>query len=153
MEIIRTNSDHPDFKRLTALFDDYLVDIDGEEKDFFAFYNNKYLDTVLVVYDQGQAVGCGGFKEYDAETAEIKRMFVLPEQRGKGIARFILTAIEEWAAEKSYRNYILETSPKLESAIALYKKAGYQTIPNFGQYVGVENSLCMKKTTQNTHNL
>ena len=40
MQLIRTNSDNPDFKKLSALFDDYLVDIDGEEKDFFAFYNN-----------------------------------------------------------------------------------------------------------------
>lgn len=145
MKLYRTTSDNPDFKYLTGLFDDYLVDIDGEQKDFFAHYNNKYLEHVLVVYEDNQAVGCGGFKEYDHETAEIKRMFVHPEHRNKGIASLILNGIEDWAKEIGYPNFILETSPKLKSAIALYEKKGYKYIPNYGQYIGVENSICMKK--------
>lgn len=148
MELVRTTSENPDFRKLTALFDDYLVDIDGDEKDFFASYNNVHLDHVLVVYDNGQAVGCGAFKKFDDQTAEIKRMFVLPSQRGKGLAKFILKTIEDWASESGYNSYILETSPQLEPAIALYKKSGYGMIPNFGQYVGVENSVCMKKSIQ-----
>ena len=148
METIRTTSENPDFQKLTRLFDDYLVDIDGDEKDFFASYNNVYIDTVLVVYENGEAIGCGAFKEFDEVTAEIKRMFVLPEQRGKGLAKYILNAIEDWASEMGYTNYILETSPKLESAIALYKKMGYEIIPNFKQYIDVENSMCMKKTVK-----
>lgn len=145
MKLFRTTSDNPDFKYLVGLFDEYLVDIDGEQRDFFAHYNNKYLEHVLVVYENEQAIACGGFKEYDQETAEIKRMFVHPDQRGKGIATLILNEIENWAKECGYDNFILETSPKLESAIALYKKSGYHLIPNFGQYIGVENSICMKK--------
>lgn len=147
MHTIRTTSENPDFQKLTRMFDEYLVDIDGEERDFFAFYNNKPLDHVLVVYENGAAVGCGAFKKFDAATAEIKRMFVDPQQRGKGIAKFILNEIEAWAASEGYPNYILETSPQLQPAIALYKKSGYEMIPNFGQYIGVENSICMKKTT------
>ena len=100
---------------------------------------------VFVVYENNHAIGCGAFKQFDEITAEIKRMFVLPEQRGKGLAKLILNAIEDWAAEMGYTNYILETSPKLESAIALYKKMGYEIIPNFKQYIDVENSMCMKK--------
>lgn len=145
MKLLRTNSDHPDFKYLTKLFDDYLVDIDGEQKDFFAHYNNKYLENALVVYENDQAVGCGGFKEYDQDTVEIKRMFVHPEHRKKGIANLILNTIEDWAKEKGFQNFILETSPKLTSAISLYEKKGYKLIPNYGQYIGVENSICMKK--------
>ncbi len=145
MKIIRTNSGNPDFKNLSALFDDYLVDIDGDERDFFAFYNNVQLDHVLVVYENSEAVGCGAFKEYDENTAEIKRMFVHPTHRNKGIAKLVLTELEAWAADFGFTSYILETSPKLTSAIALYEKTGYQFIPNYGQYVGVENSVCMKK--------
>lgn len=145
MKLLRTNSDHPGFKYLTKLFDDYLVDIDGEQKDFFAHYNNKYLENALVVYENDQAVGCGGFKEYDQNTVEIKRMFVHPEHRKKGIANLILNTIEDWAKEKGFQNFILETSPKLTSAISLYEKKGYKLIPNYGQYIGVENSICMKK--------
>ncbi len=145
MNLVKTNSDNPDFKRLSALFDDYLVDIDGDERDFFAFYNNVQLDNVLVVYENNIAVGCGAFKKYDNTTAEIKRMFVHPDQRGKGFASLILQELENWAKEQGFTSFILETSPKLTSAIALYKKTGYHLIPNYGQYIGVENSICMKK--------
>lgn len=145
MNLIRTNSDNPDFKMLSSLFDEYLVDIDGEERDFFAFYNNVQLDTVLVVYENSEVVGCGAFKKFDENIAEIKRMFVHPNHRNKGIASFILKELELWANELGFTSYILETSPKLTSAIALYEKTGYQFIPNYGQYIGVENSVCMKK--------
>jgi putative acetyltransferase len=145
MQLIRTNSDNPDFKKLSALFDDYLVDIDGEEKDFFAFYNNVQLDNVLVVYENSEVVGCGAFKKFDENKAEIKRMFVHPNHRNKGIAKFVLKELELWANDLEFTSFILETSPKLTSAIALYEKTGYQLIPNYGQYIGVENSICMKK--------
>jgi GNAT superfamily N-acetyltransferase len=143
--IKKTTSDDLDFKYLTQLFDDYLVDIDGDEKDFFAFYNQVYIQNVLICYDNEVAIGCGAFKEYEPKVAEIKRMFVLPEQRGKGIAASILNQLEFWAAASDYTSCILETSIRLESAIALYKKMGYEIIPNFGQYIGVESSVCMKK--------
>ena len=143
--IKKTTSDDLDFKYLTQLFDDYLVDIDGDEKDFFAFYNQVYIQNVLICYDNEVAIGCGAFKEYELKVAEIKRMFVLPEQRGKGIATSILNQLEFWAAALGYSSCILETSIRLESAIALYKKMGYEIIPNFGQYIGVESSVCMMK--------
>jgi putative acetyltransferase len=146
MQLIRTTSDNADFQRLTQLFDDYLVDIDGDEKDFFAQYNQIYLDHVLVCYEDEMALGCGAFKLLEPQVAEIKRMFVLPEQRGKGIASLVLTELENWVRESGFSSCILETSNKLESAIALYKKSGYEVIPNYGQYVGVESSVCMKKS-------
>ena len=143
--IKKTTSDDLYFKYLTQLFDDYLVDIDGDEKDFFAFYNQVYIQNVLICYDNEVAIGCGAFKEYELKVAEIKRMFVLPEQRSKGIATSILNQLEFWAAALGYTSCILETSIRLESAIALYKKMGYEIIPNYGQYIGVANSVCMKK--------
>ncbi|MEO8234461.1 MAG: hypothetical protein ABI549_03520 [Flavobacterium sp.] len=72
----RTTSDNPDFQKLTALFDEYLVDIDGEEKDFFAQYNQIHLENVVICYENDNAIGCGAFKTYEPEIAEIKRMFV-----------------------------------------------------------------------------
>ena len=143
--LTRTTSDNPDFKYLSGLFDEYLIDIDGEERDFFAFYNNVYLETVLLVYENEEIAGCGGFKKFDDKTAEIKRMFVHPNHRNKGIASLIIKELEAWAKELHYSHFVLETSPKLVNAIALYKKTGYKIIPNFGQYIGVENSICMRK--------
>lgn len=143
--IKRTTSDDAGFKKLSAIFDEFLIDIDGDERDFFAFYNNQFLEHVLVFYINETPVGCGGFKQFDSNTAEIKRMFVHPDYRNKGLAKNILEELENWAKEENYQNYILETSPKLEAAISLYLKFGYTFIPNFGQYIGVENSVCMKK--------
>ncbi len=100
---------------------------------------------VVVCYADNLAVGCGAFKQFDKQTAEIKRMFVLPEQRGQGIGQKILQELEHWATEENYTQCILETGKRQHQAIALYTKSGYHTIPNFGQYAGVENSVCMRK--------
>lgn len=145
ISIQKTTSDNTDFKHLTQLFDEYLVNIDGDEKDFFAQFNQIYLDYVIVYYENEIAIGCGAFKEYEPKVAEIKRMFVLPEHRGKGIAVSVLDELELWAKAIGYEVAMLETSIRLESAIALYKKSDYQIIPNYGQYIGVESSVCMKK--------
>lgn len=145
MKLLKTNSNHPDFQKLTQLFDDYLVEIDGDEKDFFAQYNQIYIDNVIICYEDEIAVGCGAFKEYESTVAEIKRMFVLPEKRGKGIASTVLNALEIWAKENDFQQAILETSNQLTNAISLYQKSGYEIIPNYGQYIDVESSVCMKK--------
>lgn len=145
IQLYRTNSNNKDFQKLTSLFDAFLVEIDGDEKDFFAQYNQIYIENVLVYYENGIALGCGAFKELEPSIAEIKRMFVVPEGRGKGIATTILNELESWTKELNYTSCQLETSQKLENAIALYKKFGYKIIPNYGQYEGVESSICMKK--------
>lgn len=145
LNLVRTNSDNKDFQKLTSLFDEFLIDIDGDEKDFFAQFNQIYIENVVVCYEDGMALGCGAFKETEPKVAEIKRMFVLPEGRGKGIATKILTELESWSKELNCTSCQLETSQKLESAIALYRRFGYEDIPNYGQYIGVESSMCMKK--------
>lgn len=141
----RTDSENPDFKYLTNLFDDYLIEIDGDEKDFFAQYNQIYLNKVIVCYENNTAIGCGAFKKYESKVAELKRMFVLPEAREKGIASKIVNELENWAKEEGYSSCILETSSRLQNAIALYTKLGFEITPNYGQYIGIQSSVCMKK--------
>ncbi|ESU23092.1 N-acetyltransferase GCN5 [Flavobacterium enshiense DK69] len=145
MKLLRTTSENPDFKYLTQLFDTYLIDIDGDEKDFFAQYNQIYFENAIVCYENNIPVGCGALKPYDLQTGEIKRMFVHPGHRNKGIAMAVLEELEVWAKELQFTTCILETSVKLENAIALYEKVGYHQIPRYGQYVDVESSVCMKK--------
>ncbi len=72
-------------------------------------------------------------------------MFVPEEFRGRNIAMSILKNLEEWAKDLSYHKCILETGDKMPEAIGLYKKSGYQQIPNYGQYENIENSLCFEK--------
>lgn len=144
--IKRTNSNDKDFQWLVEQLDAYLRIIDGEDHAFYAQYNKtNMLQHALVFYENNIAVGCGALKNYTDETVEIKRMYVLPEYRGKGIAAAILSELEKWAAEIGYRSLILETGKKQEDAIHLYTKCGYTLIPNYGQYENIENSVCMKK--------
>ncbi|WP_339710093.1 GNAT family N-acetyltransferase [uncultured Kriegella sp.] len=146
VSIERTNSKNQDFKKLVVLLDAYLRITDGDEHAFYNQYNTiENLQEVVVIYSENLAVGCGAIKPYDSDTAEIKRMFVLPEARGKGLATQILTALEQWAGELNYKKCILETGKRQPEAIALYTKAGYTVIPNYGQYQRMENSVCFQK--------
>jgi GNAT superfamily N-acetyltransferase len=103
------------------------------------------LKNALLCYENDVAVGIGAYKEFEPNVAEIKRMYTLPEHRGKGIAKAILTELELWAKEENYTVAILETGCMQKDAIGLYHKLGYEITDNFGQYSGVANSVCMKK--------
>jgi GNAT superfamily N-acetyltransferase len=146
LSIIRTTSENPDFSNLVILLDADLKIRDGEDHEFYAKINKAaLLNNVILCYDDKVAVGCGAFRAIDSNSVEIKRMFVNPDNRGKGIASKILSQLEHWAKELNYAQTILETGVNQPEAIALYKKAGYSIIENCGQYKGVENSVCMKK--------
>ena len=144
--LIRTSSQNSEFINLVHLLDADLKIRDGEDHAFYAHINKTaILNFALVCYLDNVAVGCGAFREMDKKTVEIKRMFVHPDYRGKGIASAILKELEHWANELNYSQTILETGVNQPEAIALYKKSGYEVIQNYGQYVGVEASVCMKK--------
>ncbi len=146
MELLRTDSENKDFHRLVFLLDEGLKITDGDEAPFFAQYNKiDSLKHVVVAYIAGMAAGCGAFKEYEPGVAEIKRMYVREEYRGKGIAAAILSELETWAAESGYATAILETGMLLKPAISLYEKSGYLHTECYGQYIGVESSVCMRK--------
>jgi len=142
----RTSNSDADFKQLVSQLDQYLAVVNGEQNAFYA-PNNVLdpLDTAVVAYDNDKPVGCGCFKKYDASSVEIKRMYVDPEIRGKGIASKVLNELEKWAKEQGFTQTVLETGVKLDDANALYRKQGYRVIPNYGTYAGVENSVCMTK--------
>jgi len=146
ISIVRTNSANSDFLILVKKLDAELAIRDGEDHVFYSQFNSlEKIRHVVLAYVNGEPAGCGAIKEYSANTMEIKRMFVLADHRRKGIAAKILTELERWAAELSFRECILETGKKQPEAIELYKKNGYQQIPNYGQYIGVENSVCFEK--------
>jgi GNAT superfamily N-acetyltransferase len=150
LELLRTNSDNNDFLDLVELLDADLAIRDGAEHAFYAQFNKiDKIRFVVIAYEKEVAVGCGAFKEYEPNIAEIKRMFVRPENRGRGIAGQILTELETWAKELNYSECILETGVKQPEAIRLYQKSGYEKISSYGQYLNVENSVCMKKAIGN----
>jgi GNAT superfamily N-acetyltransferase len=142
----RTDSEDPDFIGLVRHLDADLAQRDGAEHAFYAQFNKiDKIRYVVVAYEDEKPVGCGAIKEYAPGTMEVKRMYVTPESRGKGIAGKILSELESWARELAYTTCVLETGKKQPEAIGLYQKHGYEVIPNYGQYAGVENSVCFKK--------
>ena len=146
LSLIKTNSDSSDFRSLVVALDADLQARYGEQQSFFSQFNKlDHIHHVIVAYENNQPIGCGAFKEYELGVAEIKRMYVKPELRGKGIAAEILSNLEEWAKDEGFKTCILETAIKQPEAIRLYEKSGYTRIPNYGQYIGVEISLCMQK--------
>lgn len=144
--ITQTNSENTDFIQLVKLLDADLAARDGIEHLFYNQFNKiATIKHAVVAYENDQPIGCGAIKEYQPNAMEVKRMYTLPESRGKGVATKILTALEEWAAALGYKKTVLETGKRQTEAIALYLRNDYKIIPNYGQYVGVENSVCFEK--------
>lgn len=145
-KIIRTDSGNRDFIELVRCLDIDLAARDGEDHPFYAQFNKiDKIKHAVVAYENDEPVACGAMKEYAPGVMEVKRMFTSPENRGKGIATNILTELEAWAVELSYQKCILETGKKQPEALRFYEKNNYKLIPNYGQYAGVENSMCFEK--------
>lgn len=146
IHFLRTDSLNNHFKELVKLLDADLAIRDGADHAFYAQFNKiDLIQHVIVAYENEAPVGCGAFKKYDDTSAEIKRMYVLPQHRNKGIAASVLLQLEQWAKKEGFQSTVLETGLKQPEAIRLYEKSGYSRIPNYGQYAGIENSVCMKK--------
>ncbi|MBW8871723.1 MAG: GNAT family N-acetyltransferase [Leifsonia sp.] len=117
----------------------YLLDVSELEKPGV---------TVFVARIDGRALGMAALVVSAADgepSGELKRMFVHEDARGRGLARSLLAALESAAADAGVAELRLETGPLQHAAIALYERAGYARIPNFGPYVGDEFSVCYAK--------
>ncbi|AWK04851.1 GNAT family N-acetyltransferase [Flavobacterium crocinum] len=147
IHIKRTNSDDIDFINLVALLDQELAIRDGDDHAFYNQFNKTdKIKHTIVYYENDVPVGCGAFREKESDKTEIKRMFVHPDHRKKGIASAILKELEIWAKEVGYTYTILETGKNQPEAINLYQKQNYIIIPNYPPYEEMDNSVCMKKT-------
>lgn len=146
MIVKRIDSSDIDFQSLVKLLDADLAIRDGDDHAFYHQFNAiDKLKNCVIIYLKDTAVACGAFKTFSKDTVEIKRMYTNPVNRGLGLASKILNELEEWAKESNYKKCVLETGIKQPEAIALYEKRGYLKIPNYGQYSGVETSVCYEK--------
>ena len=117
-----------------------------DENAFYAQFNGiDALKNCVVFYLDKTLVACGAFKEFNEDSVEIKRMFVQPDFRGKGIASKALKVLEDWAKELNYSYAVLETGLRQPEAIALYKKNNYTVIDNYAPYEYMDNSVCFRK--------
>jgi GNAT superfamily N-acetyltransferase len=141
-----TSYDHPDAVALIAeVQQEYVVrygDQDGTPVDPAEFAPPRGL--FLVAYVDGSPAACGGWRARETD-AELKRMYVTPAFRGRGLARAVLAALERTAAEAGYRRLILETGDRQPEAIALYRSAGYEPVPSFGFYADSPSAVHLGK--------
>ncbi len=146
LHLKRTNNQDPDFRYLIPLLD---KDLRSRYHDLQNTYDQHNVivnvDTVIIAYADEQPVGCGCFKKFDDSSVEMKRMYVVPDHRRKGISSAILNELELWAKENGFQRAVLETGNLQEEAIALYEKLGYQVIPNYPPYESMDSSICMAK--------
>lgn len=146
ISIIRTDSKNADFIELVRQLDAYLKITDGDENDFYHQFNGiDSLNKVVVIYENENPIGCGAIKLFEPKVMEVKRMYVHPNGRRKGIASKILKELEDWTKELGYEKCVLETGKRQVEAVKLYQKNNYTVIPNYGQYVEMENSICFEK--------
>ncbi|MFC5822408.1 GNAT family N-acetyltransferase [Nonomuraea insulae] len=99
----------------------------------------------LVASVDGLAVGCGAVQHVDDGTGELKRMYVLPDHRGRGVARSLLSALEDLARDLGYRRLRLATGLRQPEAIALYEKCAYTLTESYGKYVDAPLVRCYQK--------
>lgn len=148
VEFLRTHAHHPDFKRFIIELDLEFQIRYPESRHNFQPYNQ--VDTsarVIIGFNDQQPIGCGCFRPTTLEsTIEIKRMYVVPDFRNRGMGKRILELLEQWAVEQGFTKAILETGIKQPEAISAYRNSGYQLIPNFPPYEKVAESICMAKT-------
>ena len=137
-------------KNLICKCDSFLdYDLNERYGELQKQYNkhNKvdYINDVVIIYKDEAAVACGAFKAHNIDAMELKRIFVIKENRGQGLSKIIVNELEKLGKIKGYEYALLETGIKQYEAINLYKNTGYQIIENYEPYIGNTNSVCMKK--------
>jgi GNAT superfamily N-acetyltransferase len=142
--------DSADARRLIAALDAHLASRYAPDQMFGPNLNQEQvkpgLGTFLVARADGRAIGCGALRRRDTTTSEVKRMYVEPEQRGRGVARAILAHLEAAARELGTHRLVLETGIYQAEAIGLYRRAGFRPIDCFGEYADSPTSACFEKT-------
>lgn len=143
-----TDGRSTDFISLCHALDAFLNKLVGGEENRAQYVPYNALDDihdVIVAYDGNSPIGSAAFKRYDDRRAEVKRVFVREEYRGKGVGLELMTRLEALARKKGYKYLVLESGEPLVAAMRLYRGMGFYVIPNYGPYVDMPESVCMEK--------
>ncbi|MEI7487084.1 MAG: GNAT family N-acetyltransferase [Chryseobacterium sp.] len=147
MTITKTDSSNVDFQNLVKLLDADLAIRNGEDHAFYDQFNKiDMIKNCIVIYVYNNPAACGAFKKFEDDTVEIKTMYTHPNFRKRGLAGTIVKELESWAKEIGYKKAVLESSLEQNEALSVYEKSGYLRIPNYGQYIGIDKSVCYEKT-------
>jgi GNAT superfamily N-acetyltransferase len=143
--LIRTNAQNPEFKRLVHLLNIDLAKRDGTTHPLSQFNDISTLNYVVLALKDGAAIGCGAIYEHNANSMEIKRMYVSPETRGQRVGEKILLELETWSKKLGYSRCILFMGSKQPEASKLYQRNNYYPIEKYGMLKDIPDSLCLAK--------
>jgi len=145
IEIVRTDAQNPEFKKLVQLLNSELAKRDGDTHPLSQFNTIANLKYVVLAFKEGHAIACGAISRYEFEAMEIKRMYVSPEVRGQRIGEKMLSDLESWTRELGITKCILFTGSKQPEANKLYQRNGYKQIQKYGKLRDISDSLCFAK--------
>ncbi len=146
MQIRQVTAQSEDFRALAAQLDAYYFTLVGDIQLKYAEPNRpENMNALLVAYAGETPVACGAWKTIDAETAELKRIYVLPEYRRQGVATAMIRALEDSIVSTGRRKLILETAVDTSSSHQLYLSLGYKLRDYYGSPAGADNCLCFHK--------
>ena len=146
MQIRFVSPESRDFRMLAAALDAYYFELVGDIQNRYAETNRPENMTALaVVYDDEKPVACGAWKRLSEDTAELKRLYVMPDYRRQGVARRLMATLETDAAKAGIRQMILETAKTTEDSHKLYLSAGYLPRAYYGSPAGAEYCACFYK--------
>lgn len=146
MEFKTVSTDNKDLKDLTDKLDVFFDEEWGETaRSYQNFHQLSKMAYALICYENGLPAGCGCFKIMDEQTIEIKRMYVEPACRSRGLASEMLRLLEKAALQQGYCISVLETGKDMKGAVLFYEKQGYEIVENYGDFIGDEICVCMRK--------
>ena len=146
MELRFVTAESQDYAMLAKKLDEYYFELVGDVHLRYAQANlPQNFSCLVVVYEQNTPIACGCWKAVDDQTAEIKRIYVLPEYRRKGAASMIVRALEKDLVQTGRRHIVLETARTTPDSAALYSSLGYQVVDYYGSPAGADNCLCFEK--------
>ena len=135
-----------EFISLTNELDLEFLEKNGSIQNQYNKYNKlDGIRDIIIAYDNMKPIGCVSIKKLEENVFEVKRVYVKKEYRKAGIAKIMMKKIETIAKEKNIKTLLLETRKTFIPAISLYKSLMYVIIDNYGQYKGMEYSVCMRK--------
>lgn len=148
IEYVWTDGTHEDFQRFYRITEHYYSELVGGEehrRSFIPFNISETISDVILAYTDGIAIACAGLKRYSGSDAEVKRVWVEPEYRGKHIASDLMDNLEERAKEQGYQRTILQTREIMTDAVRMYEGLGYHQIKNYPPYDKMDGAVCFAK--------
>lgn len=146
MELRFVSPNSKDYAMLAKKLDDYYISLVGDVHLRYAAVNDpRNMNCIIVAYEGSTPIGCGCWKALDGETAEVKRIYVEPQYRRRGIASAIIELLESHILVSGYSKALLETARTTDDSRQLYLSLGYREIPYYGSPAGAENCRCFLK--------